>query len=280
MKHTSKYSKKKILKCWNCHTTISVRDNDIVEESKTKCPVCGVDYPEKPINEAKLSILQEEYLQTRDIKTLNKMMVIMQDIIYNLICSRLKASGKFLEEEVIQDKVQWSLLKMSGYYINKPAFKIGTSFTEYLNQVILYPLYNYKTKDKDQNEISINTPLKKNTSGGYDSKNQTLLDKISSEPYLDGNFEVENFFFKEELKSNTITMVQDFVHQAIVVAYKKKGFTTALKMMILFNHYFTYSNRDIRFFNNWWKMEGFDLRDNFEKSLELLRRALYDSAEG
>lgn len=273
MKHPSKYNRKKTLKCWNCHTTISVIDNELVEESKTQCPHCKVFYPEKPINEAKLSLLQEEYLATRDIKILNKMMLIMQDLIYNLICSRLKSSGKFLEEEVILDKVQWTLLKMTGYYMNKPYFKISSSFTEYLNQVILYPLYNYKNKNKDQNEISINTPIKNSNDG----KEQTLLDKISNETILDGTFEVEDYFFKEEIKNNTISLVQDFIKSAVSIAEKKKGFSSSLKLMILFNHYL--NNRQPKFFNNWWKLEGFELRDNFEKSLELLRRALYESAE-
>jgi len=261
----------KKIKCWKCHEPLT----DLDSTTNYACPYCNAHYSNKPINEAKLSILQEEYLATRDVKVLNRMMIIIQDIVYNLICSKLKASGKFLNEEDILDKVQWTLLKMTQYY-NREEFKITTSFTEYLSQVILYPLYNYKQKNLDQNEISIFTPL------GHDSdsdNDKTILDKIIENPYLDGVGEAESYLFKELEKEHTITQVTDFIKSVTTMAYKKKGFSTALKLLILFNHYL--NKRSNRFFNEWWNTEpnGISLRDYFEKSLSILRTTLYESAK-
>lgn len=265
-----KKRKNKIIRCWKCHEPLG----DIYTITNFMCPHCEAQYANKPINEAKLSILQEEFLKTRDNSVLNKMMIIMQDIIYNLICSKLRSSGKFLNEDDILDKVQWTLLKMTSYY-RRESFKITTSFTEYLSQVILYPLYNYKQKDIDYNEISIFTPL------GKDSNNneKTILDKISEQPMLDGSAEVEQYLFNEIEKENTILQVKDFIHSMALIAYNKKGFSTSLKLLILYNHYL--KKRSNRFFNTWWETEpnGLELRDQFEQSLEILKGVLYESAK-
>jgi len=274
MGEKSVYTKKKTIRCWSCHTVISVIDSELVKEEQTKCPHCQALYPEKPINEAKLAILQEKYLATRDIRVLNQMMMYMQDMAYNLICSKLKSSGKFLEEEVIWDKVQWVLMTMTRHY-KKPYFKIS-SFTSYLSQVVLYPLYNYKDKKKDKSEISINTPIHTDLK---DNKEQTILDKFSSQPILEGTFEVENFLFREEIKENLVSTVQDFIKTAVTTAYKKRGFSDAIKNMILFNHYISMRMNEKKFANGWWKVEGFDFRDSFEKSLGLLREVIYESQE-
>ena len=263
-----KTRKKKKLVCWKCHTELFNSDSTI----NYLCPHCNAEYSNKPINEAKLSILQDQYLLTRDNKVLDKMLTIMQGIVYNLICSKLKASGKYLEEEDILDKVQWTLWKMITYY-KRDSFKISVSFIEYLSQVVLYPLYNYKTKNRDIKEISIFTPVGKEADG----KEQTLLDKMQAETYLDGYFDVENYFFKNIEIENTVKLVKDYVKSVITIANEKKGFSSSLKMLILYNHYF--NKRSDRFFSKWWEKEGFDFRDQWEKSLSLLREVLYESAK-
>jgi hypothetical protein len=270
-----KTRKEKKLKCWHCKAPL---ENLSYEERlmNIPCPACGTAYAAKPMNEAKLSLLQEEFLSTRKVEVLNRMMMIMQHIIYNLICSKLKGSATFLDEEDIMDKVQWTLMKMHTYY-SREDFKISTSFVEYLSQVILYPLYNYKNREKDQFEISINTPIKDGSNGG---KEQTILDKLTDTPYLENNFEVENFLFKEEQKENVIAEIQDYIDTVITVAYKQKGMAHALKLLVLFKHFF--QKRNNRFFGEVWSSPswGRGLRDDFEKSLFLLRLDLQDSMRG
>jgi len=198
------------------------------------------------------------------------MMIIMNTLVYNLICSKLKKSGKHLDEDDVMDKVQWTLLKMT-YYYNKPEFRISTSFTEYLKQVILYPLYNYKQKEKDAMEISLFSSLGNNEDG----KDRTLIDKLSDTPYLDGKNEVENFLFNEIEKDNIINTVQSYITSLVEIANAKQNFKTALKLMILYKHYFNKSTD--RFFSNWWNVEGIELKDYFEKSQTILKNMIYES---
>jgi len=98
----TKTGRKKKLKCWSCHIPLTNFDSS----TNYLCPSCNASYANKPFNEAKLSIFQDEYLISRDVKVLNKMMKIMNDLVYNLICSRLKSSGKYLDEDDVTDKVQ------------------------------------------------------------------------------------------------------------------------------------------------------------------------------
>lgn len=260
----TKSGKKKKLKCWQCHTPLTNYDSSY----NYLCPHCNAEYANKPLNEAKLSILQNEYLATRDNKVLNKMMIIMNTLVYNLLCSRLKSSGKYLDEDDVMDKVQWTLLKMT-YYYSKPEFKIGSSFTEYLKQVILYPLYNDKQKEIEQMEISLFSPL------SNDEESKTLIDKLSDTPYLEGKNEVENHLFGNIEKDNLVNIVNSFLQSLCLQAYKTKGFPTALKLMILYSHYFNKSTD--RFFSNWWEIEDMELKDIFEKSQTVLKETIHES---
>jgi len=260
----TKSGRKKKLKCWSCHIPLTNFDSSY----NYHCPECDAEYANKPPNEARLAILQNEYLQSRDNKVLNKMMIIMNDLIYNLICSKLKASGKYLDEDDVMDKVQWTLLKMT-YYYSKPEFKINSSFTEYIGRVILYPLYNNKQKEKDANELSLFSPL------GNNEGDKLLIDRLSDMPYLDGNNETENYLFQNIEKDNVVVMVNNFINSLFMSAYKTKGFATALKLMVLYKHYFNKSTE--RFFGNWWTSEGIELKEYFEKSQTILKDAIYDS---
>lgn len=257
--------KRKVIKCWSCKKVLKNRDSSY----NYHCPYCNAEYANKPKNEAFLSVLQDKYLTTRDEKYLNSMMVILNDITYNLICSRLKSSGKFLDEDSIMDKVQWTLLKMT-YYYRKPEFKITSSFIEYIKQVILYPLYNYKQKQLDDTEISLFTPI-----SGEDNENKTLMDKLSNMSYLDGKNDIENKLFSNIEKDNLIITVNDFIKSLVNQAYKYKDFNTALKLMVLYKHYFNKATD--RFLGNWWTIEGIELKDYFEKSQTILKDVIYNN---
>jgi|WetSurMetagenome_2_1015567.scaffolds.fasta_scaffold06330_12 hypothetical protein len=267
MKQTKRKERK--IKCWNCGHAL---ERVVYQEGKPKeiCPKCSASYPEKPLKEAALHKLQDEYLITRDNKVLNKMMYYIQEIAYNQICSKLKSSGKFLNEEDIKDKVQWTLLKMTTKY-REPDFRISVSFVEYMSQVVLYPLYNYKTKEREQKEISLYTPIYKR--GSNDKRDFTLYDKIKELPYLDNTNDVENFFYKNIQKENIVNLLKDYIEEVVTISCKLQGYLHTLKLMILFDHYVS-STKPSKFYSYWWDKEGLELRDHFEKALFILRNSL------
>lgn len=263
--------KKKLISCWNCRIKLEKPEEEgLVDKNNLICPKCGVEYADKPFIEAKLHILQKEYLGSRDQKIFVEMLKLMEGIIYNQIVSKLRKSGVFLDPEEIQDRVHWSIEKILILYSNVN-FKINTSFIEYLGDMILYPMYNYKQKGKDQNEVSIFTPI------GYSKtdkeKEYTYLDQLKETPIFEGYNEVEDFFYGDASKSYMIDLVTDYVDEVITISNKKKGFETSLKMAILFNQFL--NKKSDRFFAGWWKTEGLPFRDFFEKSVTLMRDTIY-----
>jgi len=256
--------------CWQCKKKL-IKDTSegFVDEPNLICPSCGAEFADKPFIEARLHILQKEYLQTRDSKIFGEMLKLMQDITYNQIVSRLRSSGVFLDPEDIKDKVHWGLEKMIILYSN-PNFRITTSFIEYIGNVVLYPLYNYKQKDKDENEISMFTPI--GHSKGSD-KEYTYFDQLKETPVLTGYNETEEYFYSESHKEHTINIVNDYIDKVVTISNKKRDFATALKMAVLFNQYL--NKKSEKFFAGWWKTEGITFRDYFEKSVTLLRDTIY-----
>lgn len=202
------------------------------------------------------------------------MLRLLEDITYNQIVSRLRSSGVFLDQADIEDKVQWCLIKMVTLYSNVN-FKINTSFIDYMGSVVLYPLYNYKQQDKDENEISLFTPINGKNSNG--EKEYTYFEKLKETPILSGNNDTENYFYKEVHKDHVINIVNEYITKVVTISKDKKNFGVSLQMMLLFNHYFHKKND--KFFAGWWETEGLELRDFFEKSVTLLRDTIRDAAE-
>lgn len=260
-------ARKKTPHCWNCKTKLDIP----IDAHNITCSHCHTRYCEKPRVESLLHQYQEKYLETREKKYFSLMLELLNTVFYNLIVSKLKKSAKFLNDEDIQDKVQWCLLKMVNLY-EKPEFKIGYSFISYCRQVVLYPLYNYQIKKIDNGEISLNTPLKVD---GKDGKEYTLLDKISEEMYLDTYFGAEEYFYKDLEKDCTIQQSKDFFSTLVTISYTKKDFNYALKMLLLFYH--RLNKKSDRFFNEWWKKEGLELRDAYEKSLVVFKGSIKDA---
>ena len=168
--------KKKKKFCWKCGNPVESQDYEKIDFIP-KCSNCGALYPEKPALEAKLAVYQEDYLQTRAEKDFKKLINPLYDMIFNIICSRLKKSGVRLLRDDIEDMVQWSLCTLISYYKEKPEFKIRGSFTSYIEQVVLYPIYNKRDKVRKKKEISIYT----NVSKANSDKECTLLEKLSEE---------------------------------------------------------------------------------------------------
>lgn len=262
----------KVPTCWNCKKVLPI--NKFHEQhSGYYCPFCNIKYADRPKVEAQLALLQDDYLVTKSQVSLGKMLLIFRDITYNLLCKKLKASSKFLTDEDIEDKINFVIEKMLIYY-RRPEFSIRTSFVSYINQVILYPLYNYQEQEKDIREISLFEPVQDSSKISSSSKKeQILLDKLSEETCYEGLNEIENYLFQNIQKENVINQVSDFLSSTIFTAEKKISFSHALKLLILFKHFL--NGKSSRFFNEWWIKEGFELRDHFEKSLTLLRKTLY-----
>ena len=189
----------KIKYCWNCKTEVPYREYNNIKFIPT-CPKCGVKYPEKPKDEAFLSIYQDEYLANRTEENLNKLFTLMSKVTFNIICHKLKCTSSHEQLDDIWDKVQWTLEKISKYYKEKPNFKIGTSFVKYISQVVLFPLYNKDEQEKQKKEISIHTPKFSNSK---DKGNKELYDYLSSD--TDGGINQTEYELDYENDQNHLT---------------------------------------------------------------------------
>ena len=164
----------KITKCWNCGNEVKKINYASYVEIPT-CPKCGVQYPEKPKLEAKLTLLQNEYFSNPTDSNFQRLFEPLKELTFHIICHYLNKTSTFLDSDEINDMVQWTLCKLVSYYKEKEGFKITGSFTGYIEQVVLYPIYNKKDKERRQNEKSLFTPLDEGT------KSRTLLDKLAEQ---------------------------------------------------------------------------------------------------
>ena len=257
--------------CWHCHKEIDNTNN----ESNFICPNCHTEYCDKPKNESILHTLQNSYLLNRNEKTFSKLLIALQPIVYNQLASKLKCSGKFLEECDLEDRISWSMLKIVSLY-SDPTFKIETSFISYISSLVLFPLYNYKQQDKDQNEISLFTP--RNNSGNNSSakKENTLFDVMKEETVLDSVGEVENYFFNQLEKDNLVSTVNDFISVTIREITKNKEFVYSLKILTLLDYYIA-SKDNNKLFTSWWNYEGLEFKSTFEHVLVLFRNMIREA---
>jgi len=254
--------------CWHCRKPISNSERTY----NFICPHCKSNFADKPKNEALLHVYQAEFLLSRDEEVFSKMMVMIKDIAYNQICAKLKQSGKFLLEEDLEDKISWTVWKMISLY-SQPDFKITSSFIDYIGQVVLYPLYNYKLQDKEQYEISLYTPINNSSNN---KKENTLYDVMKETTILESAGEVENFFYKEIEKENLISTVNDFIDAMVTTVYKRKGFAYALKMITLIDYFFQEKNNKL--FTNWWDVEGLEFKKAFDNIVLLFRDSIRESS--
>ena len=265
--------------CWKCGAEVP-KINYRIYEGIPLCPKCGCKYPEKPKTEAKLSILQDNYLKSRlpkvvvngkeednpkSKKDLDKLFYTLHDLTFNIICSKLKGSAMSLDKEDIEDKVQWSLIKMLSYYKEKP------NFTGYISMVVLYPLYNRKVKLKGRKEVSINAPLDRNS-----ENSQTLLDKLSLQEDDTINIEKGLGKYQSELVTKQII---NFIKTTLVKTFNIResehrgdSFTDTLQLLICYKHFV--NKRNDRFFTELWKTSSLELQDIFRGSLTILEESL------
>lgn len=261
-----------IKKCWNCGSNLEKTNVNYINE-KTFCKICKCEYPEKPKIEAKLSMYQEDYLKTKNKDSFNKMFKILDSLIFNILCSKLKKSAKKIDKEEIDDMKQWCIEKLLQYY-QKPDFKINGSFTGYLSKVVLYPLYNNKNIEKDKNEISLFSPIGRSSSG----EEMLVIDKLSEQNYFDSYSEIESFLFGNIQKNQILNETMELFKTILKIFYKKQknSFSQTLKMALLFKHFGNRKNS--KFFSEWWACSGTDLKDNFNKCIEIMKQNLYSAS--
>ena len=139
----------KIKYCWNCGYEVPYQVYSSIN-FVPKCPKCESLYPEKPRDEAMLSIYQDEYLADRSEKNFNRLFKALNVMTFNVICHKLKVKSSHEQLDDILDKVQWTLEKLAKYYKEKSDFKVTTSFNKYIGQLVLYPLYNKDEQEKER----------------------------------------------------------------------------------------------------------------------------------
>lgn len=262
----------KVKNCWNCNAEVPYQEYENITFIP-KCPKCGVSYPEKPKDEALLSIYQDEYLNDRSDKNLNRLFNLINKVTFNIICHKLKGKSSYEQIDDIWDKVQWTLERLMKYYREKPDFKIGTSFIQYISQVVLYPLYNKEEKERKKKEISIHTPK-------YNKdKNKELFDYLSKDD--DGGMNetencINNEFTQTRISDESIKFIKTVIES--IYEYEKdentnNEFKNSLYMAVLFK-YFIYGECDDKLVEEIMNSLDFDLIKKFEKSKEMYKEVL------
>ena len=271
----------KIKYCWNCGHEVPYQIYSSIN-FVPKCPKCESLYPEKPKDEALLSIAQDEYLADRSTKNFNKLFKLLNKMTFNVICHKLKIKSSHEQWDDIWDKVQWTLEKLAKYYNEKADFKVTTSFNKYIGQLVLYPLYNKDEQDRQKNEISIHTPK----FGGVNDKNAKELNDYLSKTDDGEISEVEKNLDYEVNQNYLTTKSLEFINQTINALYDNekskntnKEFRNSYNMAELYK-FFIYNRCDEKTVEDIINSMDYSLVKKFEKSKELYKQMLVDYANG
>lgn len=265
--------------CWNCKNEVPYQEYKNINFIP-KCSKCGVQYPEKPKDEAMLSIYQNDYLNDRSDENLNKLFTLMSKVTFNIICHKLKCTSSHEDLDDIWDKVQWTLEKITKYYKEKPDFKISTSFIQYISQVVLYPLYNTDEQEKRKREISIHTPKfnnardKKELSDYLSSDFDGGINKLEDDVCYDG---VKNELIDESIKyiSTVITSLYNYEK----AQNSGKEFKNSLYMAQLYK-YFIGSGSSNKLVEEIMNSMDFKLIKKFNASKEIYKDILIKHSNG
>lgn len=272
----------KIKYCWNCGYEVPYQVYSSIN-FVPKCPKCESLYPEKPRDEAILSIYQDEYLADRNEKNFNRLFKALNAMTFNVICHKLKVKSSHEQLDDILDKVQWTLEKLAKYYKEKSDFKVTTSFNKYIGQLVLYPLYNKDEQDRQKNEISIHIPM---FGGAIGDKNSKELNDYLSQT-CDGEISEVEKNLDYELNQNYLTTKSlEFINQTINALYDNekskntnKEFRNSYSMAELYK-FFIYNRCDEKTVEDIINSMDYSLVKKFEKSKELYKQMLVDYANG
>ena len=266
--------------CWNCKTEVPYQEYEKIDFVPT-CPKCGAKYPEKPRDEALLSIYQDDYLNDRSEKNYNKFFKLLNKVTFNVICHKLKSSSSHECIDDILDKTQWTMEKLTKYYTEKEDFKITTSFVKYLGQVVLYPLYNKDEKEKDEKEISIHSSKYKNSKG---EQPKELLDYLSSDS--DGGIDkCEEKLNYDISKNHLIDESVEFITSVIDTLYEheKNNTSSAFRdsyYMAKFYEFFIKGQSEERIVEDIMNSVDYSLIEKFDDSKLLYKDILMKHACG
>ena len=272
----------KIKYCWNCNHEVPYQIYSNIDFIP-KCSKCGSLYPEKPKDEAMLSIYQDEYLADRNTYNYNRLFKALNVMTFNVICHKLKIKSSHEQLDDILDKVQWTLEKLAKYYNEKPDFKVTTSFNKYIGQLVLYPLYNKDEQERQKNEISIHIPM---FGGSVNDKNSKELNDYLSQTNDGGLSEVEMNLSYEDNQNYLTKKSVEFIKQTINTLYdyeKSKGenkeFRSSYNMAELYK-FFIYNQCDEKTVEDIINSMDYSLVKKFEKSKEIYKQMLVDYANG
>ena len=272
----------KIKYCWNCGYEVPYQVYSSIN-FVPKCPKCESLYPEKPRDEAILSIYQDEYLADRNEKNFNRLFKALNVMTFNVICHKLRIKSSHEQLDDILDKVQWTLEKLAKYYKEKSDFKVTTSFNKYIGQLVLYPLYNKDEQERQKNEISIHIPM---FGGAVGDKNSKELNDYLSQT-CDGEISEVEKNLDYELNQNYLTTKSlEFINQTINALYDNekskntnKEFRNSYSMAELYK-FFIYNRCDEKTVEDIINSMDYSLVKKFEKSKELYKQMLVDYANG
>lgn len=271
----------KIKFCWNCGQEVPYQIYNNINYIP-KCEKCGSLYPEKPKDEALLSIYQDEYLANRTDENFNKLFKLLNKMTFNVICHKLKSKSSHEQLDDIWDKVQWTLEKLTKYYKEKPTFKVTTSFAQYIGQLVLYPLYNKEEQDRQKNEISIHIPMFGGTIG---DKNLKELNDYLTRTHDGELSEVEKSIDYENNQNYLVIKSLDFIGKTIDALYDyekskntNKEFRNSYYMAELYK-FFIYNKCDEKIVEDIINSLDYTLIKKFEKNKESYKEMLMDYAK-
>ena len=262
----------KIKYCWNCGHEVPYQIYSSIN-FVPKCPKCESLYPEKPKDEAMLSIAQDEYLADRSEKNFNKLFKLLNRMTFNVICHKLKVKSSHEQWDDIWDKVQWTLEKLAKYYKEKADFKVTTSFNKYIGQLVLFPLYNKDEQERQKTEISIHTPK----FGNVNDKNAKELNDYLCKTDDGEISEVEKSIDYDVNQNYLVTKSLEFINETINALYDyekskdtNKEFKSCYYMAELYK-FFIYNKCDEKIVEDIINSLDFSLVKKFEKNKEMYK---------
>ena len=272
----------KIKNCWNCGHEVPYQIYSSID-FVPKCPKCGSLYPEKPKDEAMLSIVQDEYLADRNEKNFNKLFKLLNQMTFNVICHKLKVKSSHEQLDDILDKVQWTLEKLAKYYKEKSDFKVTTSFSKYIGQLVLYPLYNKDEQERQKNEISIHIPIFGGAVGDKNSKElNDYLSKTDDGEISEVEKNIDYEINQNHLNVESLKFINGIINSLYEYEESKgtnKEFRNSYNMAELYK-FFIYNRCNEKIVEDIINSMDYSLVKKFEKSKELYKHMLVDYANG